>query len=287
MSDAQQPKYDVAVAQPRAAGPSLYRAARAMPGLLRVGFAGAVAYRAEFLIWVLAYTTPLIMLALWTAVAAEGPVGRFGEREFSSYFAATLIVRLSSGAWVIWDMNWEVRQGTLQRRLLWPIHALLTYLAENLAALPMRIAIAIPLAIATTVWLGTHTWTHDPVQLLIVPLSLFGAFLLTFLPMAIIGTLSLWWESSIALYDLWLATYTVFSGYVVPLELFPPKLGAIVAWLPFRQMLAFPVENLVGLVERERALHDLGLQWSYVLLFALIAARLWQAGIKRFAAYGG
>lgn len=285
--DSQQLAYDVAAAPPPAAGPGLYRAARAMPGLLRVGFAGAIAYRAEFLVWVLAYTMPLIMLALWTAVAAEGPVGRFGEREFTSYFAATLIVRLSSGAWVIWDMNWEVRQGTLQRRLLWPIHALLTYLAENLAALPMRIAIAIPLAIAATIALGTKTWTHDPVQLAIVPLSLFGAFLLTFLPMAIIGTLSLWWESSLALYDLWLATYTVFSGYVVPLELFPPKLGAIVAWLPFRQMLAFPVENLTGLIDRQHALHDLGLQWSYVCVLALGAGWIWQAGIKRFAAYGG
>jgi ABC-2 type transport system permease protein len=263
------------------------RALRAMPGLLRVGFAGAVAYRAEFLVWVLAYTMPLIMLALWTAVAAEGAVGRFGEREFSSYFAATLLVRLSSGAWVIWDMNWEVRQGTLQRRLLWPIHALLTYLAENLAALPMRFVVAIPIAVVTTALLGTDIWVRDPVQLAIVPLSLFGAFLLTFLPMAIIGTLSLWWESSVALYDLWLALYTVFSGYVVPLELFPKGLGGVVAWLPFRQMLAFPVENLLGLATRERALRDLGLQWSYIAAFAVIASVLWRAGIRRFAAYGG
>jgi ABC-2 type transport system permease protein len=105
--------------------------------------------------------------------------------------------------------------------------------------------------------------------------------------MAIIGTLSLWWESSVALYDLWLALYTVFSGYVVPLELFPPKLGSIVAWLPFRQMLSFPVENLTGLVDREQALHNLVIQWSFVFSFAVIATLTWRAGIKRFAAYGG
>jgi ABC-2 type transport system permease protein len=265
----------------------MMRALRALPGLLRVGFAGALAYRAEFLVWVLAYTMPLIMLALWTAVAAEGPVGRFGEREFSAYFAATLLVRLGTGAWVIWDMNWEVRQGTLQRRLLWPIHALLTYLCENLAALPMRVVVAVPIAIVTTVLLGPSIWVRDPVQIAVIPLSLLGAFLLTFLPMAIIGTLSLWWESSIALYDLWLGLYTVFSGYVVPLELFPPGLGGVVAWLPFRQMLAFPVENALGLIGREQALRELGLQWTYVLAFAFAAMALWKAGIKRFAAYGG
>jgi ABC-2 type transport system permease protein len=265
----------------------MIRELRALPGLLRVGFAGALAYRAEFLIWVLAYTMPLIMLALWTAVAAEAPVGRFGEREFSGYFVAALMVRLASGAWVVWDMNFEVRQGTLQRRLLWPIHTLLTFLAENLAAIPMRLVVVVPIAIATTCWLGPSIWVHDAVQLSIIPLTWLGAFLLTFLPMAMIGTLSLFWESSLALYDLWLALYTVLSGYVLPLELFPPGLGKVVAVLPFRQMLAFPVENMLGLVGRERALQELALQWSYVLLFALLAHLVWRAGVKRFAAFGG
>ena len=58
--------------------------------------------------------------------------------------------------------------------------------------------------------------------------------------MAMIGTLSLFWESSIAVFDLWLALYTVLSGYVVPLELFPERVRALVGVLPFRYMLAFP-----------------------------------------------
>jgi ABC-2 type transport system permease protein len=264
----------------------MMRGLRAFPGLFRVGFVSALAYRAEFLVWMLAYTMPLIMLALWTAVAAEAPLGRFGEREFSAYFVATLLVRLSSGAWVAWDLNFEVKQGTLQRRLLWPVHALLTFLAENLAALPMRIVMTVPIAIATTVWLGP-VWVKDPVQIAIIPLTVLGAFLLTFLPMAMIGTLSLFWESSLSLYDLWLALYTVLSGYVVPLELFPAQLGAAVQVLPFRFMLAVPVENMIGLMTREQALNALLWQWLYVVGFALGAAGLWRVGVRRFAAYGG
>jgi len=44
---------------------TLGNAVRAFPTLLRVGFADAVAYRAEFLIWVLVYAMPIIMLSLW------------------------------------------------------------------------------------------------------------------------------------------------------------------------------------------------------------------------------
>jgi ABC-2 type transport system permease protein len=220
-------------------------------------------------------------------VARDGPVGRFDEHEFQAYFLATLVVRLSSGAWVVWEMNAEVRQGTLQARLLRPLHPLVAYLAENIAALPMRLAMAVPISALFVAIFGPVSLTRDPLQAALVPLTLAGAFLLTFLPMACIGTLSLFWESSLAVYDVWLGLYTVLSGYVMPLELFPGYLGQLVGYLPFRQSLAFPVENLLGLISREQMLRDLALQWSWVLVFALLSNVLWRVGMRRFGAFGG
>jgi ABC-2 type transport system permease protein len=259
---------------------------RALPTLLRIGFAEAVAYRAEFLVWVFAYTMPIIMLALWSEVAREAPVGRYGEREFQAYFLVTLLVRLVTGAWVVWELNTEVRQGTLQNRLLRPIHPLVTYWTENVAAIPMRLVIATPVALGIAYFLGDQ-FSDDWLRWAIAPLTLFGAFMLTFLAMACIGTMSLYWESSIALFDLWLGFYTVLSGYVMPLELFPESVSGIVAILPFRQMLAFPVENMLGLIDRERALHDLALQWLWIALFLALTLTLWRSGMKRYGAYGG
>jgi hypothetical protein len=75
------------------------RIVRAFPTLLRIGFAEAVAYRAEFVIWMLTTTMPLVMLALWTAVAREGPFGRFTQADFVAYYLAALIVRTLSSSW--------------------------------------------------------------------------------------------------------------------------------------------------------------------------------------------
>jgi ABC-2 type transport system permease protein len=260
---------------------------RAFPAMLRVGFADALAYRAEFLVWVLAYTMPIIMLALWTAVAREAPVGRFGEREFQAYFLATLVVRLATGAWVIWDMNMEVRQGTLQKRLLRPMHPIVTYLAENMAAVPMRIVVVTPITVLSLAWVGLSALSDSTLQLCAVPLSLLGAFLLNFFSMASIGALALYFESSIAAFELWLGLYTVLSGYVMPLEFFPAYLRPFIDALPFRQMLAFPVENLLGLSTPAQTLQDLGLQWGYAAAFAVLAFLLWRGGVKRYAAFGG
>src|SRR5450432_277356 len=126
---------------------SLLSAARAYPTLLRVGFAEAVAYRAEMLAWMLATTMPLVSLALWSAVAAEAPVGRFTQQRFGAYFLATLVVRQLTGSWLVWEMNQEIRSGTLSRRLLKPIHPLIAYSAENISAPPLRAALSAPVAI--------------------------------------------------------------------------------------------------------------------------------------------
>ena len=98
------------------------RTLRALPTLLRIGFADAVAYRAELVVWLLSTNMALVMMALLTAVARDGPVGRFGQRDFVAYYLATLVVRLVTGAWVVWEANLEIRQGTLAFRLLRPIH---------------------------------------------------------------------------------------------------------------------------------------------------------------------
>ena len=122
------------------------RTLRALPTLLKVGFSEAVAYRAEFVVWLLSTNMPLVMLALWSAVARDAPVGRFGQREFVAYFLAAFVVRLMTGAWVIWELNFEIRQGTLAFRLLRPVHPLFHYAAENISAMPMRLLVTAPIA---------------------------------------------------------------------------------------------------------------------------------------------
>jgi ABC-2 type transport system permease protein len=77
---------------------SLHRTVRAFPTLLRVGFADAIAYRAEMLVWVLATTMPLVMLALWTSVAQGAPIGRYDQPAFVAYFLATFVVRQMTGS---------------------------------------------------------------------------------------------------------------------------------------------------------------------------------------------
>ncbi len=263
------------------------RTLKAFPTLLAIGFSEAIAYRAEFLVWLLSTNMPLVMLALWTAVARDAPVGRFGQRDFVAYFLAALVVRLMTGAWVIWELNFEIRQGTLAFRLLRPVHPLFAYAAENVAAMPLRALITLPVAIGALLVMGGERVTHDPLLIALFPITVVGAWLITFLAMAIIGALAFYLEQAGAVFEVWLGLFGVFSGYIAPLELFPRWVEALARALPFRYMLAFPVELVIGLTPRPRALAELGIQWGFVIVLGLGAQLAWRLGMRRFSAVGG
>jgi ABC-2 type transport system permease protein len=266
---------------------SLRNTVRAFPTLLRVGFAEALAYRAELLVWVLSTTMPFIMMALWTAVAREAPVGPYTQKGFVGYFLGTFVVRQLTGAWAAWQINFEVRQGTLAMRLLRPISPLWGYAAENLGAVPMRIMVAVPVAVFSVLVVGEgavpREWWGWPLLLL----ALLGGWLITFLANVCIGTMSLFMESSQHVMDVWLVLYFVLSGYMFPVGVMPDWLLRIADWLPFRYQIGLPVEVMTGARPLEETLRLVATQWCWVLVLGALAITLWRRGLRRFAAYGG
>ena len=258
--------------------------------MLRVGAAENMAYRAEFIVWMLTGTMPLIMLALWTTVAHEAAFGRFSSDDFVAYYLAMMVTRQLTGNWVVWQIDDEVRTGTLSMRLLRPIHPFVTYAAVHLSALPLRAIISVPLAMILLLSSGADRLANDWLSWTLFPIAMLGSWLLGFFMMVALGTISFWAERALGFFDVYLAASGIVSGYLVPLELLPAWVQTLAAWLPFKYMVAFPVELMTGAYSSaDSQLHvltDLGLQWLFVLVTGLAAAGLWRRGIRRFEAYG-
>ena len=260
---------------------------RALPTLLRVGVSEAVAYRAEMLVWILGTTMPFISMALWTAVARYEPVGRYDAEGFVRYFLATFVVRQITGSWVSWQMNYEVRQGTLAMRLLRPISPLWSYAAENLGYMPMRFVLVLPVVFFAVLQAGARSVPVTATGWLLLLVGLLGGWLVTFLANVAIGTLCLYMESSSRLMDVWYALFLVCSGYLYPVELFPPGLRGVLEWLPFRYQIGLPVELMTNVHDLPTALGLLARQWLWVAVLLGLSVLSWKRGLKRFAAYGG
>jgi ABC-2 type transport system permease protein len=265
----------------------LRRLVRAYPALLRLGFQESIAYRAEFIVWMLSMTMPLVMLALMSAVSGDAPLGRFDSPTFTAYYLVTLIVRQMTGAWVMWEIVREIREGTLALRLLRPVHPLAAHSAESLAAIPLRAAFSLPITLLALYFAGRDHVSHDPVVIAAFVVSLVGAWVLNFSVSAIVGTLALYLESSISIWEIWLGGFMLFSGYLVPLELFPKWIEQIARLMPFAYLQALPVEMLTGLRSRADALHGLFWQWVYAASAVAVMLLFWRRATARFAAYGG
>lgn len=258
-----------------------------MPTLLRVGLAETIAYRAEMMVWILTTTMPLVMLSLWTSVAAEGPFRAYGQADFVAYYLAALVVRNLTSNWVAYQISEEIRMGTLSMRLLRPIHPFAGYLATHLAALPLRTAVVLPIIAATFLTDARDVIVTDPALLALFGLSLVGAWLLVFATFVALGTLSFYLEKALALVEVYFAIFMLMSGYLVPLELMPSWLRTISHWLPFRHMLGGPVEIIIGRYpDPGAAAAVVAAQWAWVAVMLGVSAAVWRAGIRRFEAYG-
>jgi ABC-2 type transport system permease protein len=259
---------------------------RALPELFRIGFASAVAYRAEMVIWILSATMPLIMLALWNAVAAGGPVAGLDQAGIARYFAANLVVRQLTSSWVVWELNWEIRTGRLSPKLLRPINPLWNSALQNLAVLPFRATILLPM-LGVLVWWRPDLWrTPAPWELGAFVVSALLAWTLAFSMQCAFAMLAFWMDQSMGIWGLYFGVWMVFSGYIAPLRMFPPGFQRVLELLPFRAMLAVPTEILAGMMTPSQGLTAIGLQIGWVAVTIGTAALLWNRGIRRYGAFG-
>ncbi|PRQ07466.1 ABC transporter permease [Enhygromyxa salina] len=254
--------------------------------LWRLGVAEAAAYRTSLLIWVLATTMPLISLVLWRALAASGPIGDYDQDGFDSYFIAAFVVRQLSVSWVVWDLDSQIRTGALSALLLRPVHPVAHHVMFNLAALPLRTALAAPVAIVVLLATGGISITANPIALALAIPAVVFAWCLNFLTQLAIGCLAFWLTKAAALYDVWIGAYVVLAGYLVPTSLFPHGLAEVARVLPFHAALGFPVELLIGRLSTAQALEGIGLQLAWLVAVGAIAALAWRRGLRAYGAFG-
>jgi len=264
-------------------------AIRAFPTLLRIGVAETVAYRAEFLVWILTTTLPLVMLALWTTVASEngGQFAGYTSSQYVAYYLATLIVRNVTGSWVAWQISEEIRQGTMSMRLLRPMHPFFSFAASHIAAIPFRGVVALPIAVALLLSSGSSSLTTHPIQLAMLLPSIALAWIVTFAILFAIGALAFWITKSFAIFTLYFGLYNLLTGYLLPIKLMPAWITRIATYSPFPAMLSSPVRIMTEDLGTPDTLQIVAAQAGWAVATIALALYVWKLGIKRFEAVGG
>jgi ABC-2 type transport system permease protein len=263
------------------------RAIRELPTLLRIGVAETVAYRAEFLVWILTMTQPLIMMGLWTSVAGNGQFDGYSAERFVAYFLAALLVRQLTGNWVAWQVMEDIRLGQMSMRLLRPIHPFFAYASSHVAAIPFRTIIALPVAVILLASSGASVLTTDPIQIAAFVPSLALAWIITFAILFAIGSVAFFMTQTQALATAYFGVYQVFSGYILPLDLMPRWIVRSAEWMPFKYTLAVPIQLLIEPMPPGRISDLLAAQGAWAVITLALALSIWKLGVRRYEAVGG
>lgn len=256
--------------------------------LLEVWFGHMSAYRAEIVIWILTGSVPLIMLAVWIgkAQAAGGAIGDFTPERFAAYFLAAWISQQLIVAWVSWELDFQIRQGTLSPKLLRPINVFwehwAAHVAERFVRAPFMLAV---LAVGLLLVPGTQI-TPDLPHALAYLLSISLGWMIRFQIAYCVGLLAFWFDQATAVDELYFVIAAFLTGAFAPLELYPAAARALIEWLPFPYTIYYPVQVLNGTIGWPEIGRVLVVQLGWVAVFAVVRTMLWRAGLRRYGAVG-
>jgi ABC-2 type transport system permease protein len=251
-------------------------------------FAMMVQYRAALVIWMIEHVLePLVYLIVWSTVAAGngGDVGQYTPEEFAAYFIILMLVNHVTYTWIMYEYESRIREGTLSSALLRPIHPIHADLADNFSAklvtLPFMLLIAGGLGLIFQPSLASPAWA----MLLFFP-ALFLAFLVRGLLEWTLAQAAFWTTRVSAINQAYFILMLFLSGQLAPLSLYPSFVQTAADILPFRWMLGFPVELLLGRLTPSQAMIGLGAQGVWVILAVILLRFTWRAGIRTYSAVG-
>ena len=245
-------------------------------------------YRGALVIWLMGLILePIIYLSVWATVARSqgGAVDGFTGSDFAAYYLIAMIVDHASFTWIMWEMEYWIRQGNLSPLLVRPIHPVHRHIAANLTFKLLTLAVVAPLVIVLSIVFRPNFTIAAATALLFLP-ALMMAMALRFAVEWTLASIAFWVTRVTALNQLYFVAFLFLSGFAVPLPLLPGPVQTLAEWLPFYRMLGFPVDLVLGRLTPDQIVTGFFAQavWLGVGLVAFNV--VWARGIRQYSAVG-
>lgn len=261
--------------------------ARAYWSSFQIAMAVQLQYRVAMIIWMIYGFERVIYLVVWTTIARaqRGVLDGFTTSDFAAYFVLMLLVNHLTTTWDLWEFEPRIRLGTFSAELLRPIHPIHSDVAMNIAhklmGLPVMLTLVVGLGWAFDARLHPPGWAI----VAFVP-AIMLAVALRFIAEWTVALAVFWTTRIIAINQIYYSIHMFLTGRMAPLALMPDWLQTLGMLLPFRWMMGFPVELLMGRLTPREAWIGLGAQAVWIVLSLSAMRLLWRAGLRRYSAVG-
>ncbi len=229
---------------------------------------------------------PLIYLLVWSTAAGDGLIGGLSRGDFVAYYLALILVNQVTYSQTNWTVGDLIRYGQMNQVLMRPLPPIFDALASELAGKVVYLAFDVPVVVLLALVLRPEFHLTLSGGLLFLP-ALLLAWALRFFWGYCLALLAFWATRADALLGLQDALIFLLAGQVAPVTLLPGVLGTAARILPFRYMVAFPVEVLTGQATGTALATGFVFQAAWLLLAVILYRVVWHKGLRRYAAVGG
>jgi ABC-2 type transport system permease protein len=215
---------------------------RAYLPIARATYMIGIVYRFGFLFTILGNIVYLgVAYFLWKSIYSYSDTIRgltFNETFLYVGLGSAIFILLKTYA--DWFIHYEIREGNIATYLTKPIDYQIYNLFANLGSLLINLT-AITLPTAFVMIFIFHVRVTPGVGLLLFPISLLLAFLISFSIDYFIGLLAFYSESIWGVSITKEIIVTVLSGALIPLQFFPDAIQNVLYWLPFQAIYHTPL----------------------------------------------
>ncbi len=256
--------------------------------MIAINMANSLAYRGDFVFYMLStILSPLISVLIWRAAIASGAQLPVDGTYLTSYFVLLGAVSMLTSSWMGLFMAEDIRNGKLSIWLARPGSFLYEMIANNLAEKGFKSLILAPMILVFG-WLlrDSVSLSAPPSRWMLMAISIVLAAVIIFSIHVILGSLAFWIDDISGVDRGQMLVAMVLGGQVVPLALMPEWASGFVRLQPFRFMISFPLEIVVGDLDRHELVVGFIGQLCYLAVFVLFARWIWQRGQRSYSAVG-
>lgn len=263
------------------------RHVRVFGKLLVLNLSSSFSYRGEMFLWQVGNVlVPLISLFVWQAAIASGAQLPTSGRYLTAYFVLISIINMLTNSWTAFFLAEEIRDGGLNKYLCRATSTHINALANNVGEKVVKLILLVPMVVVLALALGDRFALPNQLWRWLLALGcLIIAALMTWLLDVMIGSLAFWFADVSGFLRASEVIVPLLSGAVIPLALLPAAVRGVSQVQPFRFLVSFPLEVLLGDVRGGLAT-GLLLQIGWLVIFAFAARLIWRLGIRTYSGAG-
>jgi ABC-2 type transport system permease protein len=257
--------------------------------LARCGFRRTAIYRSAALSGAITNTF-FGFLRAYTFIALYQTRGEVGGYTLADALAFTFITQGMAALvaiWAWWPIAESVQSGEVVADLSRPYDYQFAWLAQDYGrALFQLIARSTPPLVVGMLAFGI-VLPIDPLTWLATVLSLVLAIAVSFGWRFIINLTTFWWIDHRGIASTSLLVAVLFSGFLVPIAMWPDGLREVVYALPFSAMVAIPIDVLLGKLQGVDLVAALALQAFWALVMLALGRIVLGAALHKLVVQGG